>query len=54
MPLQNNISLMNQANAQNNSNDELVVKYVDMNDDKENIYAQSNLMAKASVNNFAF
>jgi hypothetical protein len=38
------------------SNDELIVKYIDMNDDKENIYGQSNLnqAAKASINNFAF
>ena len=37
------------------SNDELIVKYVDMNDDKENIYGQANMQAaKASINNFAF
>jgi hypothetical protein len=37
------------------SNDELIVKYVDMNDDKENIYGQANIQAaKASINNFAF
>jgi hypothetical protein len=35
------------------TNDELVVKFIDMNDDKENLYSQTNMM-KASMNNFAF
>jgi hypothetical protein len=37
-----------------NSNDDLVVKFVDMNEDKENFFASQNIPMKASINNFAF
>jgi hypothetical protein len=36
------------------SNDDLVVKYVDLNDDKENFFGSQNIPMKASINNFAF
>ena len=44
-------NIKNYAPLQNTTNDDLVVKYIDMNDDKENMYTNSK---KASNNNFAF
>ena len=37
----------------NNADDELLVEFIDMHDDKENVFGQTNML-KASVNNFAF
>jgi hypothetical protein len=54
MPLQNSAHLNSATHHNSNfSNDELVVKYIDLIDDKENNHAHSNL-AKGSINNFAF